>query len=144
MPVSFHSADHTHRCPHKRLIKKWLGQVVSHENKILGGLSIVFCSDAYLLKINQDYLEHDYYTDIITFDYSENQEVHGELYISVDRVKDNSKSHNSLFFNELCRVMVHGVLHLLGYKDKTDKEKITMRALEDSWLNSLNNTLSDA
>ena len=144
MPVFFHSADHPYRCPHKKLIKRWLQGVVDHEKKTLGEISIVFCSDAYLLTINQDYLQHDYFTDIITFDYTEGDTIIGELYISIDRVKDNAIQHKQLFYRELCRVMVHGVLHLLGQTDKTDKEKTKMRRQENFWLDALNKTMVHA
>lgn len=114
--------------------------VQSHQ-KTVGTVSLVFCSDAYLLTINQDHLNHDYYTDIITFDYCDGASVSGELYISVDRVKDNAKTHNELFNNELNRVMVHGILHLLGYMDKSKADQTEMTHLENTWLKSFN-TLS--
>ena len=114
--------------------------MVHDHQKTIGDVSIVFCSDSYLLTINQDHLQHDYYTDIITFDYCEGPIVNGELYISIDRVKDNAKTHKQLFYNELHRVIVHGVLHLVGHKDKTPADQSTMRQLEDRWLESLNNT----
>lgn len=140
MPFSFHNADHPYRCPQRRLIKSWLIDVVHDHQKTIGDVSIVFCSDSYLLTINQDHLQHDYYTDIITFDYCEGPIVNGELYISIDRVKENAKTHKQLFYNELHRVIVHGVLHLVGHKDKTPADQSTMRQLEDRWLESLNNT----
>ena len=111
--------------------------VQSHQ-KIVGEVSVVFCSDAYLLTINQDHLNHDYYTDIITFDYCEGPLVSGELYISVDRVKDNAKTHKELFDKELRRVIVHGVLHLLGYLDKSKAEQKQMTHLENKWLTTFN------
>lgn len=104
----------------------------------MGDVSIVFCTDAYLLTINQDHLNHDYYTDIITFDYCEGTTISGELYISIDRVKDNAQTHNQLFTNELSRVLVHGVLHLLGHLDKTNAEQKQMRFLENKWIETLN------
>ncbi len=113
--------------------------MVFDHQKTVGDISIVFCTDAYLLTINQDHLNHDYYTDIITFDYCESSVVHGELYISIDRVKDNSKTHKQLIYNELMRVVVHGVLHLLGHKDKTTADEANMRKLEDHWLQALHN-----
>ncbi|MDC1486283.1 rRNA maturation RNase YbeY [Flavobacteriales bacterium] len=138
MPISFHNADHPYRCPQRRLIKTWLTDVVQSHQKSVGDVSIVFCTDAYLLTINQDHLKHDYYTDIITFDYCEGPSVSGELYISIDRVKDNAKTHKQLFNNELNRVIVHGVLHLLGYMDKSKAEQTQMTHLENKWLTTFN------
>ncbi|WOI22372.1 rRNA maturation RNase YbeY [Nonlabens ulvanivorans] len=110
---------------------KWLEAVALSENKSLGDLSYVFCSDGFLLEINQKYLSHDTLTDIITFDYCEDDFIHGEIYISVDRVKDNAKDFVVSFDDELLRVMSHGLLHLIGFGDKTDIEKSTMRLKED-------------
>ncbi|GAK88201.1 metal-dependent hydrolase YbeY [Nonlabens ulvanivorans] len=110
---------------------KWLEAVALSENKSLGYLSYVFCSDDFLLEINQKYLSHDTLTDIITFDYCEDDFIHGEIYISVDRVKDNAKDFVVSFDDELLRVMSHGLLHLIGFGDKADDEKLTMRLKED-------------
>ncbi len=111
----------------------WLSKVCESESNKLGDISLVFCSDNYLLKVNQDYLQHDYFTDIITFDY-EGESISGDLFISVDRVRDNARANSITFLNELHRVVVHGVLHLLGYKDKTTEEKQEMRSKEDFYL----------
>lgn len=97
-------------------------------------IQVVFCSDDYLLKINKLYLNHNFYTDIITFDYSDKKNISGELYISVDRVKDNAAEFGVSFRSELHRVLFHGVLHLLGYNDKTPRQKTSIRLLEDKWL----------
>jgi len=105
-----------------------------HHGKRLGEISIVFCSDDYLLAVNKSHLNHDYYTDIITFDYSEDDEISGDLMLSIDRIKDNAKTHNQLFFNELIRVIIHGHLHLIGFKDKTKEESLIMRNQEDLWI----------
>ncbi len=110
---------------------KWLDAVALSENKSFGDLSYVFCTDDFLLEINQKYLNHDTLTDIITFDYCEDDFIHGEIYISVDRVKDNAKDFVVSFDDELLRVMSHGLLHLIGFGDKTDIEKSTMRLKED-------------
>ncbi|GAK74767.1 MULTISPECIES: rRNA maturation RNase YbeY [Nonlabens] len=110
---------------------KWLRAVALSENKSLGDLSYVFCTDDFLLEINQKYLNHDTLTDIITFDYCDDDFIHGEIYISVDRVKDNAKDFVVSFDDELLRVMSHGLLHLIGFGDKTDIEKSTMRLKED-------------
>ena len=95
---------------------------------------MVFCSDDYLLEVNKTHLQHDYYTDIITFDYCEADELSGDLVLSIDRIKDNAKQHNQLFFRELLRVIIHGHLHLVGHKDKTEAEQKTMRIQEDRWI----------
>ena len=112
----------------------WLSLVCKSEALILNEINIIFCSDDYLLKMNIEHLSHDYYTDIITFDYCYDNEVLGDLFISLERVLDNAKTNNVLFINELCRVMVHGVLHLCGYKDKTLEESSLMRSKENHYL----------
>jgi len=100
-------------------------------------ISVIFCSDDYLLSVNKEYLNHDYYTDIITFDYSVDTEISGDLFISIDRVKENSTEFNVPFLNELHRVLVHGVLHLCGYGDKSPVEETLMRSKEDFYLLSI-------
>lgn len=115
-------------------ISNWLTQVCDSEDKVLNEVNIIFCSDEYLLKMNIDHLEHDYYTDIITFDYCFDNQIIGDLFISVDRVSDNANSNNVLLFNELSRVMVHGVLHLCGFKDKSPEEATLMRSKENHYL----------
>lgn len=114
-----------------------LGDLCSNENLKLGEITIVCCSDDGLLKINQQYLNHDYYTDIITFDYTESGLVSGDLFISVDRISDNSNSENVSFENEMNRVIIHGVLHLCGYGDKCEEEKVQMRSKEDYYLSQI-------
>lgn len=109
----------------------WLNVVAASEEKTIGNLSYVFCSDEFLLEINQSYLNHDTYTDIITFDYNENGLLNGEIYISTDRVVENALRFRESETDELHRVMVHGLLHLCGYPDKTDEEKDVMRKLEN-------------
>ncbi|MCO5259792.1 MAG: rRNA maturation RNase YbeY [Crocinitomicaceae bacterium] len=118
-------------------LTNWLTKVVTIENKQLGDVSLIFTSDTYLLKVNQDYLDHDYYTDIITFDYCEDDFVNGDLFISVDRVRENADLLNCPFETELNRVIVHGVLHLCGYKDKSDEDEKLMRVKEDQMLGLL-------
>jgi rRNA maturation RNase YbeY len=112
-----------------------LTNVIEKELKVIGEISIIFVSDSYLFEMNQKYLNHDYYTDIITFDYCEMNIVSGDLFISVDRVQENAESFDVDFLTELQRVMIHGVLHLCGYKDKTDEEERLMRELENKYLN---------
>ncbi|WP_298953436.1 rRNA maturation RNase YbeY [uncultured Nonlabens sp.] len=110
---------------------KWIESIVISEGKTIGELSFVFCSDAFLLKINQDHLDHDTYTDIITFDYCLDGLINGEIYISTDRVKENAVSFRESEINELHRVMAHGVLHLCGYGDKSEEEARVMREKEN-------------
>jgi rRNA maturation RNase YbeY len=109
---------------------KWLEQVALSESRTIGELSYVFCSDAYLLDINQQFLDHDTYTDIVTFDYCENGLLNGEVYISTDRVADNASEYSVSLLDELHRVIVHGLLHLMGYGDKTEEDALVMRATE--------------
>jgi len=109
----------------------WLLSVIKSEQKTLGELTYVFCSDEYLLDINQSYLQHDTLTDIITFDYTDGDSISAEIYISIDRVKENANEFGVDFEKELKRVMAHGVLHCCGYKDLTEKEKDLMRAKEN-------------
>lgn len=116
-------------------LEKWITTVCSNENHTLENLSIVICSDDFLLSMNRDHLDHDYYTDIITFDLSEDPtSVEGELYISIDRIRDNASILSVTETNELDRVIIHGVLHLIGYNDKTEKQQKIMRSKEDASL----------
>lgn len=115
-------------------IKVWLANVIESEGNQLGELTYVFCDDAYLLKLNKEFLHHDTLTDIITFDNSLGKEVHGEIYISTERVEENAGIFKVTFLEELARVLVHGVLHLCGYSDKSDLDKKQMRAKEDLYL----------
>lgn len=112
----------------------WLNSVITSENYSLGEISVIFCSDEYLYNINVEYLNHDYYTDVITFDYTENTIVSGDVFISVDRVRENSEQLGVEFGLELKRIMVHGVLHLLAYTDKLDKDRLNMTRLENKYL----------
>jgi len=134
MSVSFVSERISFECPHQELIQKWLSSACSNENKTLDNLTYIFCSDEYLLKINQKHLHHNYYTDVITFDYSESNFISGDVFISIERVTENANSTGSSLSNELHRVMVHGLLHLLGYDDKTLSDKAEMTSQEDFYL----------
>ena len=115
--------------------------IFRREKKKLRSLQYVFCSDEYLLQINKGFLKHDYYTDIITFDLSSSSEVEGEVYISLDRVKENALSFSQSYYKELLRVIIHGALHLCGYKDKTKSQVAEMRKTEDLYLLLFENTL---
>lgn len=133
--VSYFSQDTDFKFKSKRLTSQWLKLVAQAESKKLGAVSVIFCSDNYLLDINKKYLNHDYFTDIITFDYCEGDLISGDLFISIDSVKDNSEFFKSCFEDELNRVIVHGVLHLIGYDDHTESDVAVMRSKEDFYLN---------
>lgn len=109
----------------------WLGNVITSENKKEGEINFIFCDDEYLHKINVEYLNHDTLTDIISFDYSMGNELHGDIFVSIERVKDNAADFNVSFEEELKRVLVHGILHYCGYKDKGEAEELLMRSKED-------------
>lgn len=115
-------------------LSDWISRVILDEYCKEGEINYIFCSDDYLLRLNQDFLEHDTLTDIISFDYSVGKELHGDIYISVDRVKENATDFEVSFNDEMARVMVHGILHYCGYKDKSDSEKAVMRSKEDYYL----------
>ena len=115
-------------------ISRWLNNVCKEEDKSLGELTVVFCSDNYLLEVNRKFLQHDYYTDIITFDYSEGETISGDLLVSTERVFENALDLGVDFKLELRRVLVHGVLHLIGYDDKTEALKTKIRNKEDYYL----------
>ena len=118
----------------KTLNNRWLRLVAESEIKRAGDISIIFCSDNYILDINQRYLQHDYFTDIITFDYCEGDRLSGDLFISIDSVRENAREYGTEFKDELNRVIVHGLLHLIGYDDHTAEEKEVMRKKEDYYL----------
>ncbi len=109
----------------------WISRVIASENKKEGDINYIFCDDDFILDINQKYLEHDYYTDIISFDYSVGNELHGDIFVSVDRVRENAEDFNVSFDDELRRVIIHGVLHYCGYKDKSEEDERMMRVKED-------------
>jgi rRNA maturation RNase YbeY len=119
----------------KKDLKEAVKNLAIQEGKVLKDLSLVFTDDEYLLEVNKQYLNHDYFTDVITFDYSSFPEVSGDVMISLDRVKDNAQSLNQSYELEFYRVVFHGVLHLCGYKDKTDADAKVMRAKEDFYIN---------
>lgn len=113
------------------LFSNWLSAVIVSEDKKEGEINYIFCNDEYLLKINLQYLSHDTLTDIISFDYSVGNELHGDVFISIERVKENALDFELSFFDELKRVMVHGILHYCGYKDKTETDETAMRLKKD-------------
>lgn len=121
-------------------MEAWFREVVSRETKTLGDICLIFCSDNYLLEINQQHLNHDYFTDIVTFDYTVDEEVSGDLFISVDRIRENALDFGVSFEEELHRVCIHGVLHLCGYKDKSESDELLMRQMENEALSLLSFT----
>ena len=142
--ISFFSENITYKLKDKRKIQKWIKFVIEGEKKKAGDINYIFCDDAFLVEMNIKYLNHDTLTDIITFNYNEESEnsINGDIYISIDRVKENSVEYNVPFNTELDRVIIHGVLHLLGFKDKTKADKKTMREKEDNSLSLLHNFIN--
>ena len=134
MPIYFHNEGVSFILKNKRTVSSWLKSVVKSFKKDVGTLNFIFCTDEYLLTINKSYLNHNHYTDIITFDYCEENKISGDLFISIERVKEYSLKNNIEFNNEIHRVIVHGVLHLCGLNDKTEREKEKMRAQENKFL----------
>lgn len=135
MAVRFHKADVSFRVPQSTAIKSFLRQQFYITTSKTLDLDCIFCSDEYLLNVNRTFLQHDYYTDIITFPLDEtDKKTVAEIYISIDRVKENAASENVTFENELQRVIFHGVLHLCGFKDKTKAQSQLMREMENQWL----------
>ncbi|RZK57453.1 MAG: rRNA maturation RNase YbeY [Pedobacter sp.] len=136
--INFFTEDTTYALKQKTIIKKWIEATIVAEGYQLQELNFILCSDEYLLRINQDFLQHDDYTDVITFDNSEElKTIVGDIFISIDRIKENAKSFGSTTIHELCRVIIHGTLHLLGYKDKTKQAKTLMTSKEDFYLAKL-------
>jgi rRNA maturation RNase YbeY len=119
---------------HEEILSDWISKTITEENCKEGEINYIFCSDEYLHKLNLDFLNHDTLTDIISFDYSVGKELHGDIYISVDRVRENADELNVTFEDELARVMIHGVLHYCGYKDKSEADEKLMRSKEDYYL----------
>ena len=133
--IRFFSEDVPFRLKGKTKIRQWIHEVILHEKKNAGIINFIFCTDDYLLQLNETFLKHDNYTDILTFPDTEDPAViAGDIFISIPRVTDNAATFEQAFEQELYRVMVHGVLHLIGYKDKTKAERIRMTAKEDEFL----------
>ncbi|UCS94578.1 rRNA maturation RNase YbeY [Echinicola marina] len=132
MAINFFQEDIKYNLPQKNLSKKWLRHIAQKEGFTISDLNYIFCTDEYLHQINIEYLNHDTYTDIITFDNSEEEnKIESDIFISIERVKENSKTEGQEFQKEILRVLSHGILHLCGYKDKSKEEALLMRKKED-------------
>ena len=128
--ISFNS-EIDFQLDNETLFSNWISKVILSENKREGDINYIFCDDEFMLEINKQYLNHDYYTDIISFDYSVGNELHGDIFISIERVQENAEDFNVTFKEELKRVIIHGILHYCGYKDKSEDEEAVMRNKED-------------
>jgi probable rRNA maturation factor len=135
--ISFFSEAIDFELDSQKKTELWIQETIIKEAKIVGEITYVFCSDEYLHKINLEHLNHDTFTDIITFNYCEGDLINSDIFISIDRVKENAKTFQTTFQNELNRVIIHGILHLVGYDDKSDSDKERMRAKEDFYLSLL-------
>ncbi len=138
MNIDFNFEDVNFVLPDEQSLKGWIDYTVKNEHCFTGNLSYIFCSDEYLWNMNKQYLGHDYYTDIITFDYVEDKYVSGDMFISYDRVYDNAEKFGVSRETELLRVMIHGVLHLVGYDDLTDEQEAEIHRMEDFYIDVYN------
>ena len=137
--ISFSAVEISYNLKYKLKVKNWVKSILETEGKLAGEITYVFCNDEFLSSMNEKYLKHNTLTDIITFDYSEKGKLSGDIFISIERVKENAGSFNTTLNQELGRVMAHGVLHLSGYKDKTTEDKKIMRSKEDIYLSTFPN-----
>jgi probable rRNA maturation factor len=135
--ILFFCADTEHTVKAKEKLRSWIINAISKEKRKAKMINIILCSDNFLLKLNKSYLDHDYYTDIITFEFNEGRNVSGDIYISIDRIKENAKIFKCSMTVELERVIIHGILHLCGYADSTEKLKLRMKEKEDYYLSLL-------
>ena len=137
--IFFHSEEIDFNLPNQPVIIDWINSTADQEGQTIQALNFIFCSDKYLHQINVEYLNHDTYTDVITFPYmEEGKPIEGDIFISIDRIKENAENFKSTFKNELHRVMIHGTLHLLGYGDKSPEDKLRMTEKENAYLALLN------
>ena len=134
MAVSFHSEGIKFQIDQRKKHKDWISQYIRYHQKVPGSLNFIFISNEHLRRINREYLQHNHFTDVISFDYSEKRVISGDIFISVDQVRENAKSYGVEFEEELRRVMIHGTLHLMGFEDREQKEREEMRKLEDEAL----------
>lgn len=136
--ISFFAEDVDFNINNPQTIEKWIQDTIEKYQKSAEHINIIFCSDAFLLKINQEYLNHDFFTDVITFDYSEdNNNISGDIFISTERVNENADFFNVNFNDEICRIIIHGILHLLGWHDDTSSKKALMHKEEEKALKQL-------
>lgn len=138
MNINFNFEDVKFELPDSDSLVSWVDFAIKNEGYSTGNITYVFCSDEYLLNMNKHFLNHDYYTDIITFDYVKDNIASGDLFISYDRIKDNARSFNVSCETELLRVMIHGVLHLIGYDDLTDEDEAEIHKMEDFYIDVYN------
>jgi len=143
MAISYYSEDIPLPSFKKRILNKWIKQIATNYDKIIGSVTYLFCTDNKILEVNKQYLQHDYFTDIITFDYSEGNKISGDLVISLDTVFTNSDKFKTDYMDELYRVIIHGILHLCGINDKTSEEQTIMTDAENKALALLKDMLSD-
>lgn len=137
MAINYFAEDIKMPAIKKKEITRWIKAVANSYNKTVGEISYIFCNDNRILEVNKQYLQHDYYTDIITFDYSENNCINGDIFISLDTVQSNAEQYNQTFADELHRIIIHGILHLCGIKDKGEKERAEMTRCENQALELL-------
>lgn len=133
--IVFFTEDIDFKLQEIRKVKNWISTIINSHQKKRGDINYIFCSNPYILQINKEYLNHDYFTDIITFNNNEGNKISGDIFISIDTVRDNAEEYKVVFEIELRRVMIHGILHLIGFDDKHDDQKIVMRQKEDEALN---------
>ena len=138
MAINFQFEDAEFQFSDLGKVENWINQTIETEKCFTGNVTYIFCSDNYLLDVNRKYLNHDYFTDVITFDYVKNGKISGDIFISIDRITENAKIFNVSRENELLRVMIHGVLHLIGYDDQTDEQEAEIHSKEDFYLNIYN------
>ncbi len=138
MAIWFHSQYPGFNLSHKRKLKEWIYSIIANNEFSTGDINYIFSTDEEILSVNKEFLNHNFYTDIISFDYSDDRKISGDIYISIDRVQENSIRFNQNFEQELWRVLIHGILHFLGYKDKSSSEAQTMRNAESASLTLLN------
>ena len=134
MAFSFNFEDVNFQLPEQSRLEKWIDFAITNEGCFTGNVTYIFCSDEYLLDVNKQYLNHDYYTDIITFDYVKDGLISGDMFISYDRLQDNANSFGVSFENELLRVMIHGVMHLVGYDDFTGEQEAEIHKMENFYI----------
>ena len=137
MPVFFHSEETAFQFREQELFEKWIIQLLRNQKRHIDSVNVIFTSNDYLLKLNQDYLNHNYFTDVITFNYNIESKISGDIFVSIEQVRINSEELKFDFYEELSRVIIHGILHLIGYNDTTEEELIEMRKMEDLALKML-------